>query len=336
MCSHAICVDRFPSTTHPKRVQEDNVVLYATFVLPAPNGCNLKCPFCAIKQRGEAAVSRLAPEDYVRFLTEVLVDLRVDRVGIQGYEPLLPEAWPTTVRMLRTATAVFCETSLVTNGVYLAERAPELAGLVESLAVSLDSAEAAVHDKLRGVPGTFQRVTEGLRVAAGLFPRKEVLVNSILLPGKTHYLLGMPKLLRELGVAQWSVSPAYDFRRGETFAEPIRIRDAMRTLSDLADREGIALAFSDEFREVADKADLAELMVESFEKGDEFFRLSPDASCARGREALGEASILPRWDPQSSATGFLREIFAEQGVALPSRRHRWVTRALLSLARRKS
>lgn len=311
-------------------------MLYATFILPAPSGCNLHCPFCAIRQKGEATVSRITPEDYVRFLAEILADLRVGRVGIQGYEPLLPEAWPLTVRMLRTAAAGFCETSLVTNGTYLAERAPELAGLVESLAVSLDSAEAAIHDKLRGVPGTFDKVVAGLRAAVGHFPRGSILVNSVLLPGKAHYLLGMPKLLRELGITQWSVSPAYDFRRGHTLAGSSQIREAMRTLADLADQEGISLAFSDEFREVSREVDFEELMVESFGDGDVFFRLSPDASCARGREALGETACLPKWDPQSSATGFLREIFAEQGVALPLRRFRLVTRALLSIVRRKS
>jgi pyruvate-formate lyase-activating enzyme len=45
--------------------------LILTMVLPAPNGCNLRCPFCAIAQRGEAREQELASADYLHFLSGI-------------------------------------------------------------------------------------------------------------------------------------------------------------------------------------------------------------------------------------------------------------------------
>ncbi len=113
--------------------------LLLTVVLPAPNGCNLKCPFCAIAQRGEATVSKLTDDHYLRFIKEAATHLPVSTFSVQGYEPLLPETWKLTKSVLGLADTLDLGTRLVTNGVLLAERSQELSGLVEIIAVSLDS-----------------------------------------------------------------------------------------------------------------------------------------------------------------------------------------------------
>ena len=43
---------------------------FLTFVVPAVNGCNLKCSFCLVRQRSEIADTDLRPEDFVRFIRE--------------------------------------------------------------------------------------------------------------------------------------------------------------------------------------------------------------------------------------------------------------------------
>jgi molybdenum cofactor biosynthesis enzyme MoaA len=63
-----------------------------TFVVPAANGCNLKCPFCLIEQREEIAETRLRPHDYARFVRDASERYPIFAVVGQGYEPLLPEA----------------------------------------------------------------------------------------------------------------------------------------------------------------------------------------------------------------------------------------------------
>jgi MoaA/NifB/PqqE/SkfB family radical SAM enzyme len=41
---------------------------FLTFVVPAPTGCNLKCPFCLVRQRREITETRLEPWDHALFI----------------------------------------------------------------------------------------------------------------------------------------------------------------------------------------------------------------------------------------------------------------------------
>jgi len=120
-----------------------------TVVVPARCGCDLSCPFCYIQQRSEEATVRdLTPLDYSRFISDVS---GLGHVCIQGYEPLLPDSFPYTQQILETGQRLGIPTSLVTNGTHLRQHVPALSKLRPArIAVSLDSAEAAVHDKARG------------------------------------------------------------------------------------------------------------------------------------------------------------------------------------------
>jgi sulfatase maturation enzyme AslB (radical SAM superfamily) len=73
---------------------------FLTFVVPAADGCNLKCPFCFIGEREEIAETRLRSYDFARFVREAAEGFPIFAVGIQGYEPLLPEALPYTQSIL--------------------------------------------------------------------------------------------------------------------------------------------------------------------------------------------------------------------------------------------
>lgn len=57
--------------------------LYLTIVLPG--GCNLKCPFCAISQRGESGEDQLdnLPR-FEEFVSQILKTKQVSRIAIQG------------------------------------------------------------------------------------------------------------------------------------------------------------------------------------------------------------------------------------------------------------
>lgn len=310
-------------------------MLYATFVVPARNGCNLRCAGCAIAQRGEALHSALSHEDYVRFLSDILVHLKVGRVSIQGFEPLLPDAWPLTRQLLRLASAFLCETSLITNGVYLTEHAAELADLCDSMTVSIDSADPEVHDRHRGVQGAHAASCAGLRAATKLFSKGDVTVNSVLLPGKASRLEGMPELLSQLGVTKWLVSPFISFAKGRHLPHARYVRDTVLRLADEAAQLGIRVELSDELRALTDDADLFQkISVEALQQADDFFRLSPDASCSRGKEALGVSRLAPKWDANEPPHVFVKRIFAEDGRPLRERRWRWLAERVLRRANR--
>src|SRR5262249_39575606 len=102
---------------------------FLTFVLPA-NGCNLKCPFCLVRQRKEiTAAVQLRDDDFARFNREAAEAAPVFAVAIQGYEPLLLESLPYTQAILATGRFLGLPTTLVTNGVRLGDAVSLLATL---------------------------------------------------------------------------------------------------------------------------------------------------------------------------------------------------------------
>lgn len=287
--------------------------LYATFVLPALD-CNLNCAYCVIKQRNEASTSELTAEDYIRFFKEILIDLKIRRFSIQGYEPLLPETWPLTKELLQIAGAFFCESSVITNGTYLAEHAQELGsfpGLVDSLTVSLDGDRAEVHDKLRRTTGCFDAALGGLRAVSREF-RGILMVNSVLFPGKTDYLARMPELLSQVGVREWAISPYIHVGKKTKVPNQVQMREDLLYLTGKASIYGIKVYLSDELRRM-DGTDLyKDFYVRGLGVDEGIFRLSPDGSCSRGQEILTTSKTSPMWDRTEAPAAFLRRIFAEK------------------------
>jgi cyclic pyranopterin phosphate synthase len=106
--------------------------------------CNLRCGYCM----PEEEYVWLPREDILHFgevaaLTDVFLDLGVDRVRLTGGEPLLRRELPRLVTML-TARSRIKDLAMTTNGVLLAEHAPALkvAGL-QRVTVSLDTLQPA-------------------------------------------------------------------------------------------------------------------------------------------------------------------------------------------------
>lgn len=278
----------------------------ATFVVPAEGGCNLKCSFCAIRARGEAlGESVLEPDDYIAFLKALASREHVALVALQGYEPLLPSAWGYSRRLLEAARVMGIRTTMVTNGTHLAERARELADLgIGSVTVSLDSAVPAVHDRIRGVAGAFERTVAGIReaVSSGLVDR--LVVASVLQVGKGALLDGLPALLRSLGVSEWAVTPLVRFGEadGGAVASPEVIQFDGRRLSRLASGQGIHMTLDDELDAVAGAESFAGVEVRKVKRVDQIVRLSPTGVVSRGLSILRKADWgSDRWRPEEES-----------------------------------
>lgn len=297
--------------------------IFLTLVLPAPRGCDLACPFCGIAQRGEGEESHLTTADYVHFVDEVSQAFPISAVSIQGYEALLPETWETTVAVLRTADQHNQDTRLVTNGTNLALRAEPLSKLLDVVTISLDSADPATHDKLRGKVGTFEKTVAGIKAACQFFRRTDeavphVVVGSVLFPGKSHYLKGMLPLLAELGVPNWEIGPYVNFLDSSLVAHEGAFRELRETILALHEegkKWGVRVAFSDEFRRYKDLAHYQELMPQILGNQQYLIRLSPDGSCSRRLECFQPSEHAPRWNPnQEAPADFLARILDEVRV----------------------
>lgn len=137
-------------------------------------GCNLACRHCwvapARDEHGTAAPS-LPPAVFGRIIAEAR-PLGLSAVKLTGGEPLLH---PRFAEILAVVRREDLRLTLETNGVLCADEvAAAIAGCRDPfVSVSLDGAQAATHERVRGVAGCFARSLEGIRalVRAGLKPQ---------------------------------------------------------------------------------------------------------------------------------------------------------------------
>lgn len=123
--------------------------------------CNLSCAFCDTTERHQPARGELPPGRLLELVDEAAA-MGARRVAILGGgEPLLSAATPLLVRRVKE---LGMEGFLTTNGTRVSEAFRDL--LVETgwdeVHVSIDGADAAVHDALRGKAGAFRRSVTAL------------------------------------------------------------------------------------------------------------------------------------------------------------------------------
>ena len=161
--------------------------------------CNLECDMCPFWRRPDEELLSVGAE---RRLLSKLADGGVLFVGFEGGEPLLRRDLP---EILREANERF-HTSLVTNGFLLSHRVPEFARYLDFLFVSIDGI-GPLHDRLRGIPGSFDRAVRGIAAARELLP---VAVSTTLTRHNLDQAKEIVDLARALKVAV-NFQIAYDY-----------------------------------------------------------------------------------------------------------------------------
>lgn len=153
--------------------------------LSVTDRCNYKCVYCRTGNEG-AVYAELPIEDYAR-IVRLFVSLGIEKIRLTGGEPLLRRGLLELIREITGMRAAFTadplDIALTTNGHLLAPMARDLklAGL-NRVTVSMDAIDAETFARITRVPGSFERVRDGIRAAqdAGLGPVK---INAVLLRG---------------------------------------------------------------------------------------------------------------------------------------------------------
>lgn len=129
--------------------------------------CNLKCLHCGSTAGGRRA-AELSPAEALA-LCEDFKRAGARGVALMGGEPLLRKDFFGIAAKVRE---LGMELSVITNGTVHGEEVfSRLAALKpRAVAVSLDAADPALHDRIRGVPGSFQKTRLFMErcLAAGL------------------------------------------------------------------------------------------------------------------------------------------------------------------------
>jgi radical SAM protein with 4Fe4S-binding SPASM domain len=126
--------------------------------------CQNRCTFCyaSAPDRGPE-VREMTTAEVERILDAIVDDARVPTVSFTGGEPTLR---PDLPELIAYAKSRRLRTNLITNGIrcgangYVEKLA---AASLDSAQVSLEAADAAVHDAVVGHPGAWQRTVRGIR-----------------------------------------------------------------------------------------------------------------------------------------------------------------------------
>jgi len=168
--------------------------------------CNLECQMCPFWRREDDPLLTVPQE--VRVM-DALAAAGVSFLGFEGGEPLLRPELPA---ILEEAHARF-HTSVVTNGWLLANRFREFRRYVEFLFVSLDGMRET-HDRLRGIPRSFDRAVAGIRAVDGEVP---LAISHTVTKDNLGHAEQLVALAEELGV-RITVQVAYDYSTADAMS----------------------------------------------------------------------------------------------------------------------
>jgi SynChlorMet cassette radical SAM/SPASM protein ScmF len=149
--------------------------------------------------------------DVLRHAIEQALPLGLTSLKWTGGEPTLH---PHFSEMLQMQTEFGLTGAVETNGMLVTLPLAELMreARVEQVSVSLDSADAAIHDAIRGVAGGFERTIKGVTnlVSAGFRPELILTLQRANSPGLTDYFA----LAEQLGVCSVKLNVMQPVLRG--------------------------------------------------------------------------------------------------------------------------
>jgi MoaA/NifB/PqqE/SkfB family radical SAM enzyme len=119
--------------------------------------CNCRCQMC--QRWNDPRRDELSLAEY-RKLAADLHQMGSHQVSISGGEPLLrADVFP----IIESFSELGMSVNLCTNGLLLKKYADEICSSgMTCISISLDGASAARHDEIRGIPGSYQQIKEGI------------------------------------------------------------------------------------------------------------------------------------------------------------------------------
>ena len=181
--------------------------------------CNLACSHCWISPEHASRSRDCVPVDDLRSAVLQAKPLGLCNVKLTGGEPLLYPELPELVTFLGREDL---RIDIETNGVLVDDSTVDLfqAAGVRQVSVSLDSASETVHDRIRGVPGSFRKTVRAVRLltAAGM----NVQIIMTLQDANRADIPDTVALTGELGARSLKINPLVPCGRGQSAFEQKR------------------------------------------------------------------------------------------------------------------
>jgi MoaA/NifB/PqqE/SkfB family radical SAM enzyme len=197
--------------------------------------CQCRCVHCSsgVPELKQSFRDKEMTTWQIKDLIDQATLIGIPRITFFGGEPLLRK---DIFELIRYANSKGMLTRINTNGLALTENVVKKlkdAGLTHC-DVSIDDSNPEIHDKLRGVPGLFEKVIKGI----GLLKKHKMLCQIVTYAGKRNVTAGLERTI-ELGrkLQVTSVSIVFPMATGcwfESFDELLD-KEERKKVMDLAD-----------------------------------------------------------------------------------------------------
>ncbi|HVS94903.1 MAG TPA: radical SAM protein [Puia sp.] len=212
----------FPPLLHTLRryrtLQTDRISALPIVILMPHSACNCQCVMCDI-WKGNGHLRQLSEKD-VEGLIGSLRRLGTRQVLMSGGEALLNRNFFALCDILRREGI---RITLLSTGLLLARHADAILERVSDVIVSLDGDET-VHDRIRGIPGAFRKLKQGVALLHTRRPEFRITARTVI-----HRLnfRSWPEIIDaaiDMGLDQVSFLPAdvtsEAFNRSQAWDEP--------------------------------------------------------------------------------------------------------------------
>ena len=171
-------------------------------------GCNLKCEMC--NHWRETREPPISSERFSEVLHE-LAELGTKKIHISGGEPMLR---PQVPDLVEKASTLGIKVTMTTNGTLIdkakAKRLVE--GGLRGVNISIDSPIRKMHEKIRGVEGSFKATLKAVELFKRYKHKGKLTIRINTVVSRTNYqtLETLPDLAHELGADGINLIPVDD------------------------------------------------------------------------------------------------------------------------------
>jgi MoaA/NifB/PqqE/SkfB family radical SAM enzyme len=134
--------------------------------------------------------------DEIRQLAEQLSALGLRHIVYSGGEPLTRRDFP---EICSAFGALNVKQSMLTNGLLLHKRFPEIQPYLSDVIVSLDGPNATIHNAIRGLDA-FDQIVKGIRAVVSAIPRPKVSIRTVIQRKNFREMSQMVTFAKSLGV----------------------------------------------------------------------------------------------------------------------------------------
>jgi radical SAM protein with 4Fe4S-binding SPASM domain len=191
--------------------------------------CNLRCQMCNHWRSKEASLDI----DFFLRIVDELSTMGCKKIHLSGGEPLLYSDFFTLLQHIKKHGI---KVTMTTNGTLITQEKAKLldsSGL-DGVNISIDSPCEAIHDKIRGIKGSFNRAVQGFQFLRKQMTDKTMRLNMVVSADNYKTISDFPKFAHELGADSIGLIPLGVHTSDVSFFTKGQIEDYNNNIAKIA------------------------------------------------------------------------------------------------------